>query len=307
MEFIAATAFGTAFLFFLLAYQFIFGEQILMAKRVSEIMGSETLSTYREKELKNPLWQRAVKPLLGRLTEILTKMLPAEKKAVLEKKILMAGMKNKISPTEFLIVKYAAASGIAFCLFLIGSTLGKEITQVFLMGAAGLGLGWMLPDFFLKRSFAKRQEEIERSLPDILDLLTVSVEAGLGFDSAVMKVVEKTKGILANEFRQTLQEIKVGKPRMEALRDMAERIQVNDFSTFAAAIIMADQLGISISNVLRLQSTQMRQKRRQRAEEMAMKTPIKILIPMVLFIFPAIFIVLLGPAAIQISRAFMKS
>ena len=164
-------------------------------------------------------------------------------------------------------------------------------------------MGWLIPDFGLKAKSDRRQVQIQKSLPDTLDLLCVSVEAGLGFDAAVAKVVEKSTGPLAEEFGRLLQEIRMGKPRRAALKDMAHRSQVEDLSTFITAIIQADQLGVSIGNVLNIQSQEMRRKRRQRAEEAAMKAPIKMLFPLIFFIFPALFVVLLGPALIQIMEA----
>jgi len=152
----------------------------------------------------------------------------------------------------------------------------------------------------------QRKEQVCKELPEILDLLTVCIEAGLGFDGALKKVVEKSKGVLADELYIVLQEISMGKPRKNALRDMADRLAVDDFSNFVGSIIMAEQLGISIGNVMRLQARDVRQKRRQRVEEQAMKAPVKMLVPMVFFVFPAIFIVLLGPAIIQIMRVFAK-
>jgi len=138
-------------------------------------------------------------------------------------------------------------------------------------------------------------------LPDVLDLLTVSVEAGLGFDAALLKVVEKQKGVLAEEFLRVLQEIKMGRPRREALRDLARRNKpAEDLSNVVASLVQADQLGISIGGVLRNQALQIRQKQRQRAEEKAQKAPIKMMIPLVFFVFPSIFIIVLGPAVIQI-------
>jgi tight adherence protein C len=136
-------------------------------------------------------------------------------------------------------------------------------------------------------------------LPDVLDLLTVSVEAGLGFDQAVVKVIEKFKGPLAEEFHRTLQEVRMNKPRREALRALADRVGIDDLTAFIAALIQADQLGVSIAKVLRIQSDQMRIKRRQRAEEQAQKASIKMLFPLIFFIFPAMFIVLLGPAVLS--------
>lgn len=151
-----------------------------------------------------------------------------------------------------------------------------------------------------------RKNEILKTLPDVIDLLTVSVEAGLGFDGALSKVVEKSQGQTANEFNTVIQEMKMGKPKRDALKEMSNRVGLHDMSTFVGAVIQADQLGVSIGNVLRIQSEQMRQKRRQRAQEKAMKAPIKMLIPMVLFIFPTIFTVLIGPVIIRMVDMFMK-
>lgn len=305
LVFIFAVIFVEAFLLVLILYNFSFKERREVEKRVTEIVGQRT-PTVRENELKAPFYQRIIKPFLVKLSSFVAKMLPAEKEAMLVKKITSAGISEKIAPRELLVIKYLAAGGAAVLFSTISEIIGKNPVQVILMGCAGLGLGWLLPDFYLNRKDAARKQEIEKTLPDVLDLLTVSVEAGLGFDGALMKVVEKTKGVLSGEFTVMLQEIKMGRPRIEALRDMSRRADVDDLSTFTGSVILADQLGISIGNILRLQSEQIRLKRRQRAEEMAMKAPVKILIPMVLFIFPAIFVILLGPAVIQIMNIFTK-
>ncbi len=142
-------------------------------------------------------------------------------------------------------------------------------------------------------------------MPDVLDLLTVSVEAGLGFDAALLKVVEKQKGVLADELMRVLQEIKMGRPRRESLRDLAKRNKpAEDLNNVVASLVQADQLGISIGGVLRNQAKQIRQKQRQRAEEKAQKAPVKMMIPLVFFVFPTIFIIVLGPAVIQIMDMF---
>ncbi|MCL6634258.1 MAG: type II secretion system F family protein [Peptococcaceae bacterium] len=305
LELIAAAVFLEALLLILYLHSLISKDRLEVEKRVAELVGRRT-STVREQELKAPLHRRVIKPLLTRLSMLMVKILPAEKEAELAQKIASAGISQKIAPRELLVLKYLAAAGGASFLWFLGGMAGKNLIQAALMGAAGLALGWFLPDFYVNRKALARKEEIERSLPDVLDLLTVSVEAGLGFDGALMKVVEKTKGALAGEFSTALQEIKMGKPRIEALRDMSRRADVDDLSNFTGSVIMADQLGIGIGNILRLQAGQIRQKRRQRAEEMAMKAPVKMLIPMVFFIFPAIFVVLLGPAAIQIAKTFIK-
>lgn len=305
LEFIVVTVFLEVILIAMIFYNFSSKGRREVEKRINEVVGKR-VQTLREQELKVPFFRRAIKPFLAKASLLVTRMMPAEKEAELNQKIIMAGMDEKIAPKELLVIKYLTSAGAAVLLWTLGGTFAKSIFQSALMGAAGLGLGWILPEYIINRKGLSRKQEIEKSLPDVLDLLTVSVEAGLGFDGAMMKVVEKTKGVLSEEFRSALQEIKMGKPRAEALRDMSVRTGADDLSTFTGSIILAEQLGISIGNILRLQSEQIRQKRRQRAEEMAMKAPVKILIPLVLFIFPAIFVVLLGPAVIQIVKVFLK-
>jgi tight adherence protein C len=183
---------------------------------------------------------------------------------------------------------------LIFTLFTGGISAGL------IFGLIGVGFGYLMPEFWLGGRIKKRQKVILRSIPDTLDLLTISVRAGLGFDAALAKVVEKLPGPLSDEFRRALAEVRVGKTRRDALRDMVPRTQVAPLSNFIGAIIQAEQLGVSISKVLQVQSEQLRIERRQRAEEMAAKAPIKMLFPLVGCIFPALFIVILGPAIIKI-------
>jgi tight adherence protein C len=171
--------------------------------------------------------------------------------------------------------------------------------------AAGAGvLGFYIPTLLLRSRIRRRQDNIVKSMPDALDLLTICVEAGLGFDQAMQRVSEKWDNELSLAFSRCIQEIRLGKLRREALRDMADRIEVPDLTSFAAAIIQADQLGVSMARVLRIQSDQMRIRRRQRAEKKAHEAPIKMLIPMAFLIFPSIYIVLLGPALLQVIKQF---
>lgn len=185
---------------------------------------------------------------------------------------------------------------VAILVYLSNTDMFNQIMLVIL----ALISSRVLFDLFIRFKTQRRQVDMAKELPDVLDLLTVSVESGLGFDAALQKVVKKTKGPISGEFNKTLQEIKMGKTRRDALRDLGDRTGVEDLNTFIGAIIQADQLGVSIGNVLRIQSKQMRQIRKQRIEEKAMKAPIKMLLPMVFFIFPTLFLVLLGPAAIQL-------
>lgn len=295
--------FGSVFTITLLLYRWVFGESIRMSKRVTEVVGSAPIPI-RQQELSFPLFQRFIKPILTGMTGALARYMPAAGTETLEKRLLEAGRPWNLSPRELLAVKYVLSGMGALILIELGKLLGQSAIQSAVMAFAGCIAGWMLPDVVINYKIRQRKGQVEKNLPDVLDLITVCVEAGLGFDAALAKVVEKSGGVLADELYQVLQEIRMGKPRREALREMAERVAVDDLSNFVGSIIMAEQLGVSIGNVLRLQSKESRQKRRQHVEETAMKAPVKMLIPMVMFIFPAVFIVLLGPAAIQIMRVF---
>lgn len=295
--------FGSAFTATLLLYRSLFGESIRMSKRVTEVVGAAPVSI-RQQELSFPLFHRFIKPILAGLVKVLVRYIPAAGTETLEKRLTEAGRPWNLSPRELLAIKYVLAGLSALALMELWKLAGQAAVQSAVMALVGGIAGWLLPDVVVSSKARQRREQVEKSLPDVLDLITVCVEAGLGFDAALVKVVEKSRGVLADELFQVLQEIRMGKPRREALREMADRIAVDDLSNFVGSVIMAEQLGISIGNVLRLQSKEARQKRRQRVEEMAMKAPVKMLLPMVMFIFPAVFIVLLGPAAIQIMRAF---
>lgn len=205
-----------------------------------------------------------------------------------------AGRPWNLSAAQYMVGRSILGIGAPFLLL---SILGDKANFIMIIGL--FGLCNVIPRFLLKKAITQRHKSIDRALPNALDLLTVSVEAGLGFDGAMLKMVEKTTGPLTQEFRRMLQEMRIGKARREALRELSERCGTEDVQTFTAAIIQADQLGVSIGRVLRIQSQQMRMKRRQQAEERAMKAPVKMLIPMVIFIFPTIFIVLLGPGVLE--------
>lgn len=288
----------------MVVYYFIFGERHKIAQRMDQVVGTLAPLPVRELELSIPLYQRAIQPALSALGKLLVRFIPASREAELAKKLAMANNPGNLAAREWIVLKYLAAMGLGFLLWTWAGLLSKPLPQCILMAGVGVPMGWLSPDLFLNSKIRNRKKQVEKDLPDVLDLLTVSVEAGLGFDGALMKVAEKTDGVLANEFVLMLQECHMGKPRRDALRDMANRVDVDDLSSFCGSVILADTLGISISNVLRTQSKQMRQKRRQSTEEQAMKAPIKMLFPMVMFIFPAIFVILLGPAALRIMKAF---
>lgn len=218
-------------------------------------------------------------------------------------RLLSAGMSRTVTPTTFLAVKGAAGAGGAFLgLTLGGLTGGLAIGLVF---AAVLGaIGFVLPSVFVSMRARRRREEIRAQLPDALDLLAVSVEAGLGFDGAVDKLTEHMEGALAEEFELTIGGMRIGESRQDALKKLAERAAAPEVASFTRSIIQADQLGISLGRILRVQAADSRLKRQAAAEEKAMKSPIKMLFPTVLFIFPAMFLVVLGPAFIHLMKIF---
>jgi len=298
-----AGVFGLTGSLILLLHNAVFGEKIRMDQRMGNVLGEKEI-TIRKQELSAPLYQRMFRPMLGKSASLVLTFVPFTREEVLEKKVSEAGRPGNLNAREWMVIKVILAVGLGTLLWLAFQRADRPLWQAVILSGATFVFGWFSVDLWLSGRGKRRQDEVRRSLPDILDLLTVSVEAGLGFEGALMKIVEKTHGLLSDEFLNVLRETKMGKPRREALKDMAKRLNVDDLSNFVSSIVMAEQLGISIGKVLRIQAKEMRQKKRQKTEEAAMRAPIKMLIPMLLFIFPALFIVLLGPAMIQIMEAF---
>jgi tight adherence protein C len=215
----------------------------------------------------------------------------------------LAGSPRNMTAAEFWIIRGVVAIALgAFFFFVIGR-FGQETSRRILYTAIVTILGFFLPSMFLSSMVRRRQEAIVKKFPDALDLMSICVDAGLTFDGAMAKVDEKWDGALAEEFGRVIYEMQLGKSRRQALRDMSDRMEVPDVTSFVAAILQADQLGVSIGRVLRIQSEQMRIRRRQRAEEKAHQAPVKMLFPMVFLIFPSMFIILLGPAGFQVLRS----
>lgn len=292
---------------FLFAYS-IFG--VIMRRRQSVQIRLESLAKEQagslDNELNQPLFSRVLKPMLDSVSKMVMRVTPKEIITSLEKKITMAGSPRNMTVKDWVNFQVLVTIGLPVLTLATGYYLKAKPGGLVLFIIAEIALGLVLPNFALGKSISERQKKIQNSLPDIIDLLTVSVEAGLGFDGALVKVIDKMPGPLASEFEKVLQEIKVGRQKKDALRDMTERVSVQDLTTFVGSVIQADQFGVSIGNVLRLQSEQMRQKRRQRAQEKALKAPVKMIIPMVVFIFPTLFSVLLGPVIIQLIDQFSK-
>lgn len=251
-----------------------------------------------ELELQRPLSDRTLRPIIRGLSGLLTRFYPANTMKSLTLKLKRAGMETT-SAEFFLGVKGFAAIVGTIAVSALVNLMTSDGTQTIAGAIGGLIVGFLAPDFYLGNRAGARGQQILDTLPDALDLLTISVEAGLGFDAAIVKVTEKLKGALSEEFKRAASEQRVGKSRQEALRGITDRVEQKELGSFIAAIIQADQLGVSMSKVLRIQSEQMRGDRRQRAEEKAAKAPILIMLPTIGCIFPSLFIVILAPAALS--------
>jgi tight adherence protein C len=259
--------------------------------RVRTVTGKE-LPRFRE---------RALDPFVGQFAKLVLRVNPRMTSEAVSKKLMAAGMRTT-SPTTIIGAKGILLVGGFFFGLVIGGMAAPKYT--FLLAIAFGGLGWMFPSLYLSGRVRKRQAAVSAELPDALDLLAVSVEAGLGFDGAVQKLTEHMDGPLIEEFELALGEIRIGEGRSEALKKMAERSASQEMASFVRAIIQADQLGISLGRILKVQAGDTRLKRQLLAEEKAMKAPIKMLFPTVAFIFPAMFLVVLGPAFLNLSKFF---
>ncbi len=266
-------------------------------------LGTMQAKNLEELELQAPLFERTIRPMAARLSGSVARIASTSFTQQTEKRLALAGNPGDLRTADWLGIKAVGAlvgAGVFALLFMVVGVLDLPLVLRVVMLPIGLMFGYTIPEFWLGGRVRKRQHQILLQIPDALDLLTISVRAGLGFDGALGKVVEKLKGPLTDEFRRALAEIRVGKSRRDALRDIVPRTEVPALTNFIGAVIQAEQLGVSISKVLQVQSEQLRIERRQRAEEMAAKAPIKMLFPLVGCIFPSLFIVILGPAIILI-------
>jgi tight adherence protein C len=285
---------------------FLLGDLATLPSR-QRMMSMRRAASYGKLELpsgmpQETVGQRLIVPIREWLARWTMKVNPRTNLDAIGFKLMAAGLGRTLSPNGFLAVKGLVALGGIFLGTLLGSSKGLGGV---LMGALLLGaLGFFAPEYGLTLKARGRKESVRAQLPDALDLLAVSVEAGLGFDSALAKIREHMDGALAEEFGLTLSEMRIGESRQEALKRMSERVDVPELSAFTRAIIQADQLGTSLGRILRVQAADARLRRQAAAEEKAMKAPIKMLFPTVLFIFPAMFLVILGPAILNIEALF---
>ncbi len=268
--------------------------------RLSEFTQRGEAVSLEEIEMSQSFQERILVPLLQRLGDLATRFTPQNQIQDISRKLELAG-KGNIEPGTFLASKFAAAAVLGIIGFLLFTVVKPTtLSEAILYSMIATALGYYFPQLWVNDAISKRQGEIRKAMPDALDLLTICVEAGLGFDAAMSNVAEKWENQLSMAFARAIREIQLGKLRREALRAMADRIDIPEMTSFVAAIIQSEALGVSMAKVLRIQSEQMRMMRRQLAEEKAHQAPVKMLFPMILFIFPSIFIVLMTPAVIRI-------
>ena len=250
--------------------------------------------------LQRPFAERVLAPIGQRLLSVVTDRTPDKARASLQAKIQLAGRPNNISVENIVALRY----GLAIALFLAGLAIGLLFHNTMLLLGALVGalIGFYGPLLWLRQKVQARQKSIGLTLPDAMDLLTIAVEAGLGFDAALVRLVEKMKNALGEEFTTVLSEVKLGRPRMEALDDLGRRCGVDDLHNFVQAVIQSEQMGVGLAKILRLQSDEMRRKRRQKAQEKAAQATLKMMLPMVGCIFPTLWIILLGPAILIIMQ-----
>jgi tight adherence protein C len=265
-------------------------------------LGSYEVENVRDRELLVPVKERAVAPILSTLTELGRKLTVGGYVDGVRQKFVYAGEISNDAVDKFLATRFLCL--VFGAIFSLWAFFFSGLTGFTHLGATGLGLavGIMLPDARLNRKVQERQHQIQMKLPDVMDLLTISVEAGLGFEQAIDRVVASVPGALTEEFGRMLGETRAGSSRADAMRALQARTNIPEIRSFVMAMLQADTFGVSIGKVLRAQADEMRIRRRQSAEERAQKAPVKMLIPMVFCIFPAIFMVVLGPAMMSISK-----
>lgn len=281
------------------------GGQDPLQERLAEFAARGESASLEEIELSQPFTQRIIVPVARRLGEFVMRFTPQNAIQQMSRKLELAGNPGNLDPAVFFALRFVGLPlGLIFIILDRIAAPGSFMDgKGLLFGIPAAILGFYLPDLLLQSRIDRRQKEIRKAMPDALDLLTICVEAGLGFDGAMARVYENWDNELGRAFGRVVREIQLGKLRREALRDMADRLGIPEMTSFVAAVIQSEQLGVSMAQVLRIQSDQMRIRRRQLAEEEAHKAPLKMLLPMAFFIFPALCIVLMAPAALIIMES----
>lgn len=279
-------------------------ERRAVTRSLSAIQALDTAPDVLKQELERPFAERVIAPLGERMVGIGKRLVRADTAERIKHKLDVAGNPPGWDVNRLIGLKTLGMGVFGFIGLLLVLPRDYSILKTALICGAIGALGYVLPNILLHNAGQKREQLMQNALPDALDLLTISVEAGLGFDAAVARVAKNTGGPLAQELSRLIQEMQIGVGRMEAMRAMGERTTIKDLQGFCLAMVQADQLGIPIGRVLRIQSKEMRTKRRQRAEEKAQKLPVKILFPLIFFILPCLFIIVMGPVVLQMMDFF---
>jgi tight adherence protein C len=277
-------------------------QRAVMRRSISALDGYEISTRVREQEMSEGLGARVLAPVGDAAVKLVRRYTPAGYAEGLAKKTVLAGNPPGYEVDRLLVLKVIGlASGVLWIPLVYGFLHMHGLFSLLMVGVLWVG-SFLAPDLRLTNKVEARQHEIAVALPDILDLLVISVEAGLGFEQAIERTATSVPGALSDEFRRLLQETRMGASRSDALRALDERTQVEELRSFILAMLQADAFGVSVSRILRSQADEMRVRRRLAAEELAEKAPVKMLFPLVFCIFPAVFVVVLGPALIQINK-----
>ena len=282
-------------------------EEDPLADRLAEFSArGESVDSLEQLELSQPFSERVLVPMLRRIGEMSIRFTPQKVLEETAVKLERAGNPLRVDASTFLASRFVLAAffGGFIVLFYMLAPTKWPVSTLLLLVTILVVLGFFFPQLYLTGEIQKRQKDIRKAMPDALDLLTICVEAGLGLDAAMAKVAEKWENHLSMAFTRVIREVQLGKLRRDAMRDMSERVGIPEMTSFVAAIIQSEMLGVSMARVLRIQSEQMRVRRRQMAEEEAHKAPIKMIFPMGLLIFPALMIVLLTPAILTLWTTF---
>ena len=302
-----------AFLIFSILY-YIIKTKILpdnqVHQRLKDLQGTgdrnRVTTSHAEELAKTPFLDRTIVPLLRDFERFMVRFAPSGIYGTVENKLMLSGLSSKWSPNGF-ITMWLFSMGIFFCIaYIVTSSKPTPYFQRLLFYWVSVAIGALLPFSMLNSRIRKRQKSIEKQLPEVLDLLSVSVQAGLSFDGALRKITDRTIGPLIDEFKRMQQDVRMGAPKARAMQAMAKRCDVEDLYLFTTAVIQAERLGTSMGKTLINQADNMRERRRQKAKAEALKAPIKMVFPLILFIFPAIFVVTLLPAVLSIIQTVSK-
>ncbi|TMD99906.1 MAG: type II secretion system F family protein [Chloroflexi bacterium] len=300
MIFAFAVGVGVLMIFIGLARTPSSNTSLTVQQRLS-VYGGEKPLTVEEIELQRPFSERVMRPAIERLGSMLSRSTPQKARQDLLNRLELAGRPGNLTPEDFAAVRLVAAAVFGALGVLVGLLLANPVYLVISL-VIGVILGYYMPVLWLKQKVDARKSEIQKGLPDALDLLVICVDAGLGFDAALARVTDKYKNALSEQLSKALREVSLGRPRLEALDEMGRNSGVEDLHNFIQAVIQSEQFGTGIGKILRIQADEMRRKRRQRAQERGAQATLKMMLPMVGCIFPTLWIVLLGPAVLILMR-----